>query len=73
VSPRKKFKCSSCTPEESLWSDPQHYQERDKCINIFEQFFGGMPLKSVKYRLDPVLYKDPIEDQFKSYPNMGDL
>ena len=73
VSPRKKFKCPSCVSEESLWSDPQHYLERNECINIFEQFFGGLPLRTVKFRLDPVLYKDPIEERFISYPNMGDL
>lgn len=73
VSPRKKFKCPTCSSEESLWSDPQHYQERDECINIFEKFFKGMPLQTVKFRLDPVLYKDSIEERFQSYPNMGEL
>lgn len=74
VSPRKKFKCASCVSEESLWNDPSHYQERNECINIFARLFrGGMPLKTVKFRLDPVLYGDSIDSRFKSYSNMGEL
>ena len=74
MSPRKKFKCASCVSEESLWNDPSHYQERNECINIFARLFrGGMPLKTVKFRLDPVLYGDSIDSRFKSYSNMGEL
>lgn len=33
-----------------------------------------MPLKTTKYRLDPVLYKvDEVQDQYKSYMKMGEL
>ena len=75
VSPRKKFKCPTCTSEKSLWNDPEHYLERDECINIFvnEQFFQGMPLQTVKFRLDPVLYKDSVDENFKAYPDFGEL
>jgi len=73
ISPRKKFTCPTCTQEESLWNDPEHYQERDECVNIFEHFFKGMPLKTVKFRLDPVLYKEPVPDRIKEYPDIGEL
>ena len=32
-----------------------------------------MPLKAVKFRLDPVLFLDPVDDSIKAYPNIGDL
>ena len=71
ASPRKKFKCPTCTSEESLWSDPQHYLERNECINVFQGFFLNIPLQTVKFRLDPVLYK--VDSSINRYPNMGDL
>ena len=73
VTPRKKFKCATCKSEESLWNDPEHYLERDQCINIFTKLFKGMPLKAVKFRLDPVLFLDPVDNDIKAYPNIGDL
>ena len=60
-----------CTSEESLWSDPQHYLERDECINVFQSFFNGIPLKTVKFRLDPVLYK--LDSPQGLYSNMGEM
>ena len=71
VSPRKKFKCPLCTSEESLWSDPQHYLERNECINVFHSFFRSLPLQTVKFRLDPVLFK--IDSPLNRYPDMGEL
>lgn len=73
VTPRKKFKCATCKSEESLWNDPQHYRERHQCVNIFTKFFNSMPLKAVKFRLDPVLFLDPVADDIKAYPNIGEL
>ena len=60
-------------PEDSLWNDPEHYKERDECINIFTMFFGGMPLKAVKFRLDPILYKTDVGRDIQAYPDMGEL
>lgn len=71
ASPRKKFKCPTCTSEESLWSDPQHYLERNECINVFQSFFHGIPLQTVKFRLDPVLYK--LDSPVNRYADMGEL
>ena len=69
---RKKFACPKCL-EDALVSDPEHYKERDDCINIFEHFFGAMPLKSVKFRLDPILYKMDVEREVMWYPDVGEL
>ena len=52
-------------------NDPQHYLERDECINVFQSFFHGIPLQTVKFRLDPVLYK--LDSTLNMYPNMGEL
>merc|ERR1712117_860689 len=49
VAPRKKFKCS--TTGGGL------------CINLFSEKYGGMPLRTVEYRVDPVLYKDQVPDK----------
>ena len=58
VSPRKKFKCLECSNQNSISIDPGHMVERSECINYFTGEFGKMPLKSVQFRADPVLYKD---------------
>ena len=58
VSPRKKFKCLECSNQNSISIDPGHMVERSECINYFTKEYGKMPLKSVQFRADPVLYKD---------------
>lgn len=73
ISARKKFTCLNCATKESLWNDPEHYLERDECVNIFERFFEGMPLQTVKFRLDPVLYKEPESKTAKMFPGVGEL
>ena len=42
-------------------------------MNAFAKFFNGVPLQTTKLRLDPVLYKDAIDDRYKSFPHMGEL
>ena len=58
VSPRKKFRCLECSAKGSISIDPGHMVERSVCINFFTEQYGHMPLKSVQFRADPVLYKD---------------
>ena len=65
VSPRKKFKCLECSNQNSISIDPGHMVERSECINYFTKEYGKMPLKSVQFRADPVLYKD--DPKGKSY------
>merc|ERR1711879_311045 len=75
VSPRKKFKCADCQPGLSggIEVDSSHMVERSVCVNKFYEIFGKMPLKTVNFRADPVLYKDDIDIKQKRFNDMGDL
>lgn len=73
VAPRKKFKCPECVNNEMLSADLGHMVERTKCINKFSEVFGHMPLKSVEFRADPVLYKDAFPEKLKRFNNIGNL
>ncbi|KAL1256142.1 hypothetical protein QQF64_014203, partial [Cirrhinus molitorella] len=42
----------------SRWADPDHFAQRQTCMNKFASWFGGMPLVHSQMRLDPVLFKD---------------
>ena len=54
-------------------SDQGHLAERSTCINMLVEMFGYMPLKSVEFRADPVLYKDAFAEQLKLYNDIGSL
>ncbi|XP_019860562.1 PREDICTED: exostosin-2-like [Amphimedon queenslandica] len=72
VTPRKRFKCKNCNTE-GLVGDSAHYIKRTECINLFAKQFGDtFPLKSIKYRLDPVLYKVESKRE-KAFPKVGEL
>lgn len=73
VTPRKKFKCPECTNTEMLSSDISHMIERSECINQFASIYQSMPLKSIEFRADPVLYKDDIPNVMKKYNDIGSL
>jgi len=79
VAPRKKFKCSTtggglCLNQElSLSGQQSHLTTRSECINMFSEKYGGMPLRTVEYRVDPVLYKDQVPDKLKAFVNVGSL
>lgn len=73
VTPRKKFKCPECTNVEMLSADVIHMAERSECINKFAQIYGLMPLKTVEFRADPVLYKDNFPEKLKRFNNVGSL
>ena len=86
IGPRKKFKCIECSNQNSISIDPGnaefigpfhtlisfsgHMVERSECINYFTEQYGGMPLKAVQFRADPVLYKDEPKKsgKFKAIP-----
>ena len=40
---------------------------------MFSEKYGGMPLRTVEYRVDPVLYKDQVPDKLKAFVNVGSL
>lgn len=73
VTPRKKFKCPECTNVEMLSADVIHMAERSECINKFADLYGLMPLKTVEFRADPVLYKDNFPEKLKRFNNVGSL
>ncbi|KAG4078176.1 hypothetical protein HA402_002228 [Bradysia odoriphaga] len=73
VAPRKKFKCPECTNTEMLSADLNHMMERSACIDRFAGIYGTMPLKTVEFRADPVLYKDNFPDKLKRFNDIGSL
>jgi len=42
-------------------------------MNHFMKLYGALPLKSVNFRADPVLYKDEFPEKLKAFPNIGSL
>lgn len=73
VTPRKKFKCPECTTNEMLSADLGHMVERSQCVDRFAKAFGRMPLKTVEFRADPVLFKDPFPEKLKRFNDIGSL
>lgn len=73
VTPRKKFKCPECTNNEMLSADMTHMIERSQCVDKFAKAFGRMPLKSVEFRADPVLFKDPFPEKLKRFNDIGKI
>ena len=73
VTPRKKFKCPECINTEMLSADITHMVERSECINQFTDVYQSMPLKSIEFRADPVLYKDNYPSELKKFNNIGSL
>ncbi|XP_064489627.1 exostosin-2-like isoform X2 [Ornithodoros turicata] len=73
VAPRKKFKCPECARLDNLSNDLQHLAARSECVNIFTEAFGTMPLQTVEFRADPVLFKDNFPEKLKRFPNLGSL
>ncbi|XP_011135760.1 exostosin-2 isoform X2 [Harpegnathos saltator] len=73
VTPKKKFRCPECTNTEMLSADLTHMVERTQCINKFSSIYGTMPLKSVEFRADPVLFKDVFPEKLKRFNDIGSL
>ncbi|XP_052239253.1 exostosin-2-like isoform X2 [Dreissena polymorpha] len=73
VTPRKKFKCPECTNTEMLSADVTHMVERSECINKFTEVYQAMPLKTVEFRADPLLYRDLYPPRLKEFNDIGSL
>ena len=75
VAPRQKFKCMNegCQGETVLSADSLHMVERTDCLKKFADIYGTMPLKTVEFRVDPVLYKEDLPDYVKLYSDIGSL
>uniref|UniRef100_A0A8C7FSL4 Exostosin glycosyltransferase 1 n=1 Tax=Oncorhynchus kisutch TaxID=8019 RepID=A0A8C7FSL4_ONCKI len=57
----------------SRWADPDHFAQRQTCMNKFASWFGGMPLVHSQMRLDPVLFKDQVSILRKKYRDIERL
>ncbi|XP_054738063.1 exostosin-2 [Anastrepha obliqua] len=73
VTPRKKFKCPECTNTEMLSADLNHMRERSACIDRFASIYGRVPLRSVEFRADPVLFRDNFPEKLKRFNDVGNL
>ena len=76
VTPRQKFKCvggADCHASEGLSADLKYMEERSECINKFQQIYRSMPLKTVEFRADPVLYKENLPDSLLLHKDLGSL
>jgi len=58
VTSRWTFRCPGCPS--TLSEDDSHFQERHKCMNLFTQVYGYMPLLYTQFRADSVLFKTRI-------------
>jgi len=52
------------------WANPEHFNQRQECINTFANWFGYMPLVHSQFRLDPVLFKDQVSVFRKKYKDL---
>ncbi|KAM6959488.1 exostosin-1b [Aplochiton taeniatus] len=57
----------------SRWADPDHFAQRQTCMNKFASWFGSMPLVHSQMRLDPVLFKDQVSILRKKYRDIERL
>ncbi|CAB1321091.1 unnamed protein product [Coregonus sp. 'balchen'] len=57
----------------SRWADPDHFAQRQTCMNKFASWFGGMPMVHSQMRLDPVLFKDQVSILRKKYRDIERL
>ncbi|MBN3325627.1 EXT1 protein, partial [Atractosteus spatula] len=57
----------------SRWADPDHFAQRQACMNSFSSWFGFMPLLHSQMRLDPVLFKDQVSILRKKYRDIEKL
>jgi glucuronyl/N-acetylglucosaminyl transferase EXT2 len=74
VTPRQKFRCPECPNGVALSADlGGHMVERSECISKFAQIYGMMPLRTVDFRADPVLFRDDFPSQHKWFNDIGSL
>ncbi|ELU10993.1 hypothetical protein CAPTEDRAFT_157657 [Capitella teleta] len=74
VAPRQKFKCPECPNLAMISADQKaHMVERSECVNRFVEIYGTMPLQSVEFRADPVLYKTEVAQEIKLFKDLGAL
>jgi len=75
VAPRQKFRCPECQNFGMLSADLTHMVERSECVTKFSESYSSMPLKTVEFRVDPVLYKvkENIPTKLRWFSDIGSL
>ncbi|XP_048489264.1 exostosin-1 isoform X1 [Plutella xylostella] len=67
---RTRYKPHHHNNSRSSWSDPEHFVQRQSCLNTFAAAWGELPLPRSVLRLDPLLFKDPVSNLRKKYRKM---
>uniref|UniRef100_A0AAQ4S292 Exostosin glycosyltransferase 1 n=1 Tax=Gasterosteus aculeatus aculeatus TaxID=481459 RepID=A0AAQ4S292_GASAC len=72
VAQRKQYKelPSPQSTKSVPWANPEHFNQRQECVNTFANWFGYMPLVHSQFRLDPVLFKDQVSVLRKKYKDL---
>ncbi|KAI7806337.1 Exostosin-1a [Triplophysa rosa] len=75
VTQKKQYKemMMGQTSRASRWADPDHFAQRQTCMNTFASWFGTMPLVHSQMRLDPVLFKDQVSILRKKFRDIERL
>ncbi|XP_061756925.1 exostosin-1 isoform X2 [Nerophis ophidion] len=75
VTQKKQYKETMMTQgsKVSRWADPDHFTQRQTCMNAFSRWLGYMPLLHSQMRLDPVLFRDQVSILRKKYRDIERL
>ncbi|XP_068505449.1 exostosin-1 isoform X3 [Syngnathus scovelli] len=75
VTQKKQYKetMMSQGSKSSRWADPDHFAERQTCVNTFSRWLGFMPLLHSQMRLDPLLFRDQVSMLRKKYRDIERL
>ncbi|XP_035533990.1 exostosin-1 isoform X1 [Morone saxatilis] len=75
VTQKKQYKetMMSQGSKASRWADPDHFAQRQTCMNAFSHWLGFMPLVHSQMRLDPVLFRDQVSILRKKYRDIEKL
>ncbi|CAL8317609.1 unnamed protein product [Merluccius merluccius] len=75
VTQKKQYKETMMTQgsKSSRWADPDHFAQRQTCMNAFSGWLGFMPLVHSQMRLDPVLFRDQVSMLRKKYRDIEKL
>uniref|UniRef100_A0A665USF8 Exostosin glycosyltransferase 1 n=1 Tax=Echeneis naucrates TaxID=173247 RepID=A0A665USF8_ECHNA len=75
VTQKKQYKetMMSQGSKASRWADPDHFAQRQTCMNAFSHWLGFMPLVHSQMRLDPVLFRDQVSILRKKYRDIERL
>jgi glucuronyl/N-acetylglucosaminyl transferase EXT1 len=75
VTQRKIYKESMLpnSGKNSPWLEAEHFNTRQRCMNVFVNYFGYMPLIRSSVRLDPLLFKDPVSMTRKKYKQIENV